>query len=674
MLSNALSIGQKALSNAQVSISTVSNNIANSETEGYQSVNTTYSSSGSISVSGNSLGTGADVSLETNWNSFVEKQYLSASADLASSSSLLDYLSQMDSIFNQTEDSGLATAQDEFLSAWSDLSTYPDSLAEREALLGEAESLVYSLNSVASELEEMSDAVEAEIVDQVSTANELIESIALLNKQIAASSDNTDLISSRDQAIRELDELIGVEVITSSDGTTKIYTESGRPLVEGTETHSLVYSAARSTESLQSGSAYDGEIEFSGSSSEEILIEFVSSGADGSAQFKVSLDGGETWEEDENGNTLLYTAGDEDNAVTVNGVEISFSGGTTDHTTGDRYTIVAKSGLYWENSSGGLVNITPMTDSSGEDVGNRVTSGSIAGLFEARDDYIEPILDELNDYTSALIWEVNSAHSQGTGLEAHSAVEGTYAVDDQTAALSDSGLEYADKIESGELTIYTYDADGNLSSNATITIDPSTDSLDDIVTSINTAFSGSLTASVNSDGELEIQAATDVTFEFGEDSSGILAALGINTFFEGSTAEDISINSYVAEDTSHINSGVVGDDGTVASGSNSTAEAINDLLSESVSIGEGVSATETSLTEYLAALVAEVGAAASTAETQVTCDTTSAELYADLQESGSGVNVDEELVKLTKYQQQYQAACQIISVTREMIDSILDIV
>ncbi|WP_320171704.1 FlgK family flagellar hook-associated protein [Maridesulfovibrio sp.] len=674
-LSNALNIGKTALANAQISINTASNNIANSETEGYQSVTTTYSSTSSISVSGNSLGTGADVSLETNWNSFVEKQYLSASADLASSTAVSDYLSQLDSIFNQSEDEGLAAAQDEFLSAWSDLSTYPDSLAEREALLGEAESLVYSLNSIASDLEDMSDAVSSEIVDQVATANELIDSIALLNEQIAASPDNTELISSRDQAIRELDEIIGVEVITSSDGTTKIYTESGQPLVEGTETHSLVYSSARSTESLQPTSTYDGDIEFSGTSSEEILIEFVSSGADGTAQFKVSLDGGETWEEDENGNTLLYTADDSDNAVTIAGVEISFSGGTTDHTVGDRYTVVAKTGLYWENSSGGLVNITPMTDDSGSDVNNRTTSGSLAGLFKVRDDYIEPLSDELDDYTEALIWEVNSAHSQGAGLEAHSAVEGTYSVDDQTAALSNCGLVYEDKITSGEFSIYTYDADGNLASNASISVDPATDSLDTIVSAINTAFSGSLTASVNSDGELEIQAATDTTFEFGEDTSGILAALGINTFFEGSTAEDISINSYVSSDTSHINAGVVdADDGTVSSGSNETAEAINDLLSETVSIGEGVSATDTSLTEYLAALVAEVGAAASTAETQVTCDTTTAELYYDLQESGSGVNVDEELINLTKYQQQYQAACQIIEVTREMIDSILDIV
>ncbi|WP_320172826.1 flagellar hook-associated protein FlgK [Maridesulfovibrio sp.] len=673
-LSNAMYIGQKAINNAQISIENASNNIANAETEGYQRTDTVYDSSCNISVGGNSIGTGADIiAVQANWDSFIEKQYLSASAQLTSSEAQYDYLSQMDTIFNQSEDEGLASTLDEFLSAWSELASDPDSLAERTSLLSEAETLIYSLTSTSSELQEMSNTVESEIVDQVATANELIDSIALLNKKIAADSDNTELISSRDQAIRELDELVGVEVISSSDGQTKIYTETGQPLVEGTETHSLVYSGSRSTESLQPGSAYDGEISYSGTSSEEILIEFVSSGPDGTAQFKVSLDGGETWEKDSNGNTLLYTADDADNSVTIAGVEISFSGATADHTAGDRYTVVAKTGLYWESDSGGLVNITPMTDSSGDDVSNRTTGGSIAGLFKVRDDYIEPTIDELDDYASALIWEVNSAHSQGAGTEHHSAVEGTYAVDDQTAALSNSGLDYEDEIEAGSFSIYTYDADGNLASNASITIDPSTDSLDDVVTQINTAFSGSLTASVNSDGELEIQAVGDTTFEFSDDTSGFLAATGINTFFTGSSASDISINSYVTESSSHVNAGAVADDGTVSSGNNLVAEAINDLTNESVSIGEGSSLQSATLSEFLAATVAEVGSAASKVETQVACDTASAELYAEQQESVSGVNIDEELINLTIYQQQYQAACQILSVTQEMFETVLGI-
>ncbi|WP_419784062.1 flagellar hook-associated protein FlgK [Maridesulfovibrio sp.] len=581
-LTNAMSIGQRALSNAQISINTTSNNIANAETQGYRRADAVYDSLGNISVNGNSLGSGADiVDILANWDSFIEKQYLAASADLASSEAQARYLAQMDSIFNQSEGEGLAAALDEFLSSWNGLSTYPDSLAEREALLGEADSLIYLLNSTASELKDMSASVESEIIDQVGSANELIDSIALLNEQIGANPNNYELAAKRDQAIRELDELIGVEVLNNSDGTTKIYTETGQPLVEGGETHHLAV-------------AYDDE--------------------------------------------------------------------------------TSKSGLFWESGSGALIDITPMNDESGDPVSGRTDSGSIAGLFTTRDEYIQPTLDSLDEYASALIWETNVAHSQGAGLEPHTSVEGTYGVDDQTAALSNSGLEYADKITSGEFTIYTYDADGNVTGSSVISIDPATDSMDDVVADINAAFGGSLTASVNSDGELVIEGAGDTSFQFGEDNSGFLAAAGVNTFFDGSSAADIGVNSYVADDPSHLNAGQVESDGTVSSGSNDTAKSINDLLNETVSIGEGSSATNSTLSEYLAAIVADVGAAASKAETQVVCDTAAAQIYADQQESVSGVNVDEELVNLTKSQQQYEAACQIISVTREMIDTILGIV
>ncbi|MFW5497646.1 MULTISPECIES: flagellar hook-associated protein FlgK [unclassified Maridesulfovibrio] len=581
-LTNAMSIGERAVANAQVSINTTSNNIANAETEGYQRADAVYDNMGNISVYGNSLGTGADiVAIQANWDSFIEKQYLAASADLASSEAQYKYLSQMDSIFNQSDGEGLAAAQDEFLSAWNGLSTYPDSLAEREDLLGEADSLIYALNSTYSELKDMSASVESEIVDQVNTANELIDSIGLLNEQISANPDNYELVASRDQAIRELDELIGVEVLSYEDGSTKIYTETGHPLVEGEETHHLAV-------------AYDDD--------------------------------------------------------------------------------TSKTGLFWENGSGGLVDITPMNDDDGNPVSGRTDSGSIAGLFITRDEYVQPTMDRLNDYTSTLIWETNVAHSQGAGLESHTAVEGTYGVDDQTAPLSDCGLDFDDKITSGEFTLYTYDADGNMTASSAISIDPATDSLDEVVADINTAFGGTLTASVNSDGELELEAVGDSSFEFGEDSSGFLAAAGINTFFEGSSAGDIAVNDYVVSDPSHLNAGEVGDDGTVSSGSNDTARSINDLLSQTVSIGEGASATNASLSEYLSSIVSNVGAAASAAETQVTCDTAAAQIYADQQESVSGVNVDEELVNLTKAQHQYEAACQIISVTRDMIDTILGIV
>ncbi|QGY39554.1 flagellar hook-associated protein FlgK [Pseudodesulfovibrio cashew] len=669
MLNNLYNIATTALQNAQVSVDNASNNIANADTEGYQRTTVVYETSESITIYGLTVGTGADVAaIQSEKDDFVEAQYLEASADAARETAALEYLSQLDTLLDQEEDSGLNYILGEFLDGWNELTTDPDSSSAREALLGEAETLVYALNSTAEELETMADTIDSEIKSQISDANQLIEDIAAANAAITANPDDTQAISDRDQMIRDLDEIIGVEVIEQSSGAVTILTEEGYTLVDGTSTHSLVYGTAQVTSTLIRDSDYEGTLEYSGSSSEEILIEFVSSGADGTAQFKVSTDGGNTWQTDENGDTLLYTAGDEDSSVTIEGVEIWFDG-TGDHAEGDRYTVIAKSGLYWENGDGNLQNITPMTDDSGSDVSGRTSSGSLAGLFIARDDTVIPTLDDLDDLAEALIWEVNEAHSEGVGLEGQTSLTASFSVDDASDVLSNSGLAYADRIEAGDIALYTYDSDGEVSTSAIISVDPATSTLDSVAADINTAFGGELTATVT-DGQLTLSSASDMTFEIGEDTSNLLAALGINTFFTGSDAASIALDATVATDTSHINAGTVNSDGSVSSGSNTVAETIATLADETVTVGD----TETSLTEALSALVTEVGSAAASTELKQTYAQTSADYYYDQQASASEVNIDEELIALTKYQQAYQAAAEIITVTREMMDTILDIV
>jgi len=669
MINNLYSIATKALQNAQVSIDNASNNIANADTVGYQRTEVNYETSDSISVYGLSLGTGADVeSILSQMDKFVEAQYLSAYADLSRESAALEYLSQLDSLLDQS-DGGLNDTLSDYLTAWNDLTTDPDSLSAREALLGETETLIYALSSTVEQLETTVDTINAEIQTEVSDANDIIDDIAALNAAIVANPDDNQAVSERDQLIRELDAIIGVETLYKESGSVTILTEEGYTMVDDTETHHLVYSSPQVTESLLRESTYEGSLEFEGETSEELLLEFVSTGADGTAQFRVSTDGGETWIEDENGDTMLYTAGDEDNAVEVEGVEVWFDG-TGDHETGDRYTIVAKTGLYWESSNGSLTNITPMTDDSGQDVSGRVSSGSLAGLFTVRDDVVTPTMDSLDELAESIIWEVNSAHSQGAGLEHHTALTGSYEVEDSSTLLSNSGLYFADQVTSGDLQLVTYDEDGEVSTSAIISFDADSDSLDDLVADINAAFGGELTASVNAEGEFQLDATGDMTFEIAGDSTNLMAALGVNTYFTGTDASTIAVDSYVAQGTSYINAGSVGDDGLVASGSNDVATAITGLSTATVTV-DGM---ETTLSEYLAGIVSDVGSAASAAELQQTYAQTSAEYLYDQQASASEVNVDEELIELTKQQQAYQAAAEIISVTREMMETILDLV
>src|SRR4029434_3331211 len=88
-----------------------------------------------------------------------------------------------------------------------------------------------------------------------------------------------------------------------------------------------------------------------------------------------------------------------------------------------------------------------------------------------------------------------------------------------------------------------------------ITVTAGTTTLTDIQTAIN-AVAG-LTATITA-GKLTITAAANRTFTFANDTSDTLAALGINTFFTGSTASTLAVNSVVAADPTKIAAAVAG--------------------------------------------------------------------------------------------------------------------
>jgi len=667
MINNLYNIGLTSLQNAQVSVDNASNNIANADTTGYQRTKVVYESGDSITINGLTVGTGAEIAaIQSQKDIFVEAQYLDASADLARQKSSYEYLSQLDSLFNPT-DGGMNDILDKFFAEWNELTTAPDFKAAREDLLGKTNTLIYDLNSANNQLEKMEATINTEIQNEINKANSLVEKIAKANAAIVANPDDNQTISNRDQDIRELDAILGLKTIPQQNGEVTIMTNEGYTLVDGTETHTLVYGSPQATQTLLRDSDYDGSLQYSGSSSEELLIEFISTGPDGSAQFRVSTDGGNSWREDADGDTQLFTAGDGTNSVEIEGVEIWFDG-SNDHMQGDRYTVIPKSGLYWETGDGALHNITPMTDEAGADVSGRTASGSLAGLFTARDDTVIPTSDDMDNLAESLILEVNNAHSKGAGLEHHTALTSSFSVEDSTAALSNSGLHYGDMLQAGEMQLMTYDANGDVGISAIISIDPTTDSMDDIISDINTAFAGELKASLNAEGQLQLSANSH--FEIAGDSSNLLAAAGMNTFFTGTDASTIALDSYVTTNTNHINTSQVGTDRMVPTAGNKTANAIAELSNQAVTIGD----QETSLSTALATTVADIGSAASSTELKQIYAQTSAQYFYDQQASASEVSVDEELIELTKHQQAYQAAAEIITVTRQMMSTILDMV
>jgi flagellar hook-associated protein 1 len=300
-----------------------------------------------------------------------------------------------------------------------------------------------------------------------------------------------------------------------------------------------------------------------------------------------------------------------------------------------------------------------------------VTGGKLGALLDARDTYLTPAVQAVDKLAAGLISAVNAIHTQGQGLTAFSSVTGATVVTNPAAALN-AGVDttaiaftpkngtfnlYIKDTVSGETT--TQQIGVNLSGQGTQT------SLNSLAAAISAAGGGIVTGAVNGNGQLVIASGnSNVTFSFGEDTSGALAALGINTFFTGSAATDIGVNSVLTKDPSMLATGR-----NNVTGSNTNAQALS--LAGSATVG---ALGGKSLTAFYADYIGSLSAKAKTAADNVTAQTAIRDTIFAQQQAISGVSMDEEAINLTKYQRAFEGTARFISVVDEMMQTVLGLI
>jgi len=147
------------------------------------------------------------------------------------------------------------------------------------------------------------------------------------------------------------------------------------------------------------------------------------------------------------------------------------------------------------------------------------------------------------------------------------------------------------------------------------------------------------------------------------DTSDILVATGMNSFFIGSSASDIRINQALLDNPDRLAAGIgvaSGDAGNLARMVSLRNRDLGDLASNTIE-------------DFYADLVGDIGfETAAARDTLLAQDQLLAQLEADRQ-SVSGVNIDEEMVNMLKYQQSYEAAARFISVAQKMTDVLINL-
>ena len=288
-------------------------------------------------------------------------------------------------------------------------------------------------------------------------------------------------------------------------------------------------------------------------------------------------------------------------------------------------------------------------------------TGELQGLYVARDGIVGGFLKKLDDLTGTLAFEFNKVYSQGQGLVGFDQLTSTEAVKNPSAALDAAGLPFTP--QSGSFDLLIHSKEGDSTRTQTIMID--LDGIDDDTTLASLAQQlnalDGISASVTTNNQLLIKSdSTDVDFSFAGDTSSVLAALGLNTFFTGSTAASIGVNDQlkgIANTGKFAASlGGIGKD-------NRNAERLSAFLDQPLEATGGAS-----LSDQYNQLINEITQGSAVSQSVADGYRTFEGSLEGQQQAVSGVSIDEEAVKMLTLQRIYQASAKYIQTISDLLD------
>ena len=294
----------------------------------------------------------------------------------------------------------------------------------------------------------------------------------------------------------------------------------------------------------------------------------------------------------------------------------------------------------------------------------QVSSGRLKGLYGARDSAAGTAFRDLDQFARDLIAQFNLIHSQGQGLVGFSSVTGTNGADDTTAALDLAGLPI--DIKNGEFEVQVIDSLSGLTKTHVVRVqlNGGTDdsSLEDVTAALD-AIAG-ISATLTSDGKLRVEADSDkITFAFQNDSTNFLASAGINTFFQGDSAATISVNDILVGDPRMFaasNTGVGGGTDNALKLAQAFDEPLEQLNGRSI---------KQSYEDLVVRTTQDINVQSGVTE--------GLENYYKVLEGKllgiTGVNLDEEAVKMIFYQRAFQASSRVIQASNELLDALMNL-
>ncbi len=241
-MSNLISIGLSGLNASQAALAVTSNNITNVATSGYSRQQSVTTAGPLQNIGMGFLGTGTTLAdVRRIYNSYLDNQLQTATSLNADATSYMDQITSVDKLLADST-TGISSVLTSFFSALQTASASPSDVASRQLLLTQSQTLSNRFNSISSQMQQQNDSINSQLTTLTGQVNKLTTSIAQLNQQIgqlsAAGTSPNSLLDARNEAVRSLNELVGVTV-QERDGNYDVYLGTGQSLVTGNKANSL---------------------------------------------------------------------------------------------------------------------------------------------------------------------------------------------------------------------------------------------------------------------------------------------------------------------------------------------------------------------------------------------------------------------------------------------------
>jgi flagellar hook-associated protein 1 FlgK len=245
LLGASFQIGRSALAAYQSAIAITGQNIANVANPNYTRLTGRLSTLEGGLAGGIAAGGGVTLSaLQRHIDEALETRLRMSLGSRAAAESTYRSLSQVEALYNELTEYDLSTQLTNFFNTFADLQNNPEELTSRHLVLSEADSVIRTLRRQRSALLNQAVDLNSAVEQSVSRANALAQEIADLNQLVVTqeargSGYSAPLRDRRDALLRELGELMDIQVRERDNGAINVYI-GGEPLVEFNRSRGLV--------------------------------------------------------------------------------------------------------------------------------------------------------------------------------------------------------------------------------------------------------------------------------------------------------------------------------------------------------------------------------------------------------------------------------------------------